>query len=937
MADLVGKTLRGYEVRELLGRGGFGAVYRAYQASVAREVAIKVILPEYASQPEFVRGFEVEAQLVARLEHPYIVPLFDYWNDADGAFIVMRMLKGGSLRDLVDLGPISLERSARLLDQICGALTVAHRGGVVHRDLKPDNILMDEDGNGYLTDFGIAKPVGYNMGQDNISGSIPYMAPEQLMGEPPSPLADIYSLGIMIYEMLAGKHPYEALTPTQMMMKHLNDPLPDPINVPDDVYAPLHVILNRMTAKTPTDRFEDAISVAKAFREIMNQKPLSENLMNLIPPDAVQSEILQTHLDGLYRRLDSLYERMASTQSDLSLVSLRAEIQQLQMEIDYRTSRLFTVEEHAPLELPASLRPPSAPQYELIGVQKMTEMIKERLFGDKSVVLLGPSGAGKTELASLLARDPDLQFHFENRIVWFPVGKDADVFGILGEWLLALGVSNDKFAELTTLEKRRKQFQETVGNQRTLVIADDLWKLADLKQSILDNRNKLVYIATTRLAEVASDLLWEVVRLDALPLENRTNLLKNLVPELEPDDENMRRLVQRIGGLPRDLVLLGMRLRRAGSSTSRLRREVEKLAERPTDVLEQGYASFRSSVEALSEDARKAFRAVAMLPPEPNTFSEDAGEAISGDLAYLDELVDYSLLKADNERYTLHPSFAEFARTYLKLEDEIPARISGYYLDFVEKHPKDYDLLAAENRNIEAALQIASDQGLSDVLVKSILTLRAYWLSRGLLETADKFLKQVYDQDGLKLEQRAGLILLRSYLDERQGSLDQADQAADAGLKVLEAAPADIPINDEIARLRVLLMSQSANMKFKKRDAASAKSLWMKALEETQKLNNLGDVSMIYNTLGNMTLRIERNLAGAREYYLKSLEAAQQAKDDSRRCMALQNLGLLELQFYNNLKQARIYLNESLELARSLGDLDRLTGTLINLGLLELM
>jgi serine/threonine protein kinase len=124
---LIGQNIKGYQLRELIGEGGFGAVYRAFQPGVGREVAIKIILPEYANQPDFIRRFEVEAQLVARLEHPFIVPLFDYWREPDGAYLVMRLLRGGNLRDAIRRGPARATDVARLLDQIGGALSVARR------------------------------------------------------------------------------------------------------------------------------------------------------------------------------------------------------------------------------------------------------------------------------------------------------------------------------------------------------------------------------------------------------------------------------------------------------------------------------------------------------------------------------------------------------------------------------------------------------------------------------------------------------------------------------------------------------------------------------------------------------------------------------------------------------------------------------------------
>ena len=184
MNDLSGRSIRGYDLVERVGAGGFGIVYRAHQPSVRRDVAFKVILPEYAHHPEFVQRFEVEAQLVARLEHPFIVPLYDYWRDASGACLVMRWLKGGNLRDRLRRGPIPLDELSRLFEQVANALAFAHKHQVIHRDLKPENILLDETGNAYLTDFGIAKDLGSERVTEagKIIGSVDYMSPEQVQG-----------------------------------------------------------------------------------------------------------------------------------------------------------------------------------------------------------------------------------------------------------------------------------------------------------------------------------------------------------------------------------------------------------------------------------------------------------------------------------------------------------------------------------------------------------------------------------------------------------------------------------------------------------------------------------------------------------------------------------------------------------------------------------
>src|SRR5437762_3202968 len=135
MRERIDQVVKGYELREQIGEGGYGVVYRAYQPLVGRDVAVKIIVPQYANNPDFIRRFESEAQLVARLEHPYIVPLYDYWRESDGAYLVMRYIRGGSLQAALRDGPWSLERSTRLLDQVGAALAFAHRHGVVHCDL----------------------------------------------------------------------------------------------------------------------------------------------------------------------------------------------------------------------------------------------------------------------------------------------------------------------------------------------------------------------------------------------------------------------------------------------------------------------------------------------------------------------------------------------------------------------------------------------------------------------------------------------------------------------------------------------------------------------------------------------------------------------------------------------------------------------------------
>jgi len=275
---VIGQTIRNFEVKTEIGSGGYGVVYRAYQTNVERDVAIKVILPQYAKQPEFVSNFEAEAKLVAQLEHPRIVPLYDYWQDENGAFLVMRYIRGGSLRDMIaKQGALPLNKVLRLVEQIADALHASHEAGVVHRDLKPDNILIDQRGNAYLTDFGIAKQLGDENASatDAIKGTFAYLSPEQIQQSDVSPQTDIYALGIMLYEMLTGQHPYHGTPIGIMVMKHLQENLPDVRDLRDDLSGEVDDIIQRATAKEASQRYESTLALISELKSAISGAPIT--------------------------------------------------------------------------------------------------------------------------------------------------------------------------------------------------------------------------------------------------------------------------------------------------------------------------------------------------------------------------------------------------------------------------------------------------------------------------------------------------------------------------------------------------------------------------------------------------------------------------------------------------------------------------------------
>jgi serine/threonine protein kinase len=271
--DLEGEPLRGYRLLDQVGEGAFGVVYRAIQPQVGREVAIKAVHPELANHPDFVRRFDHEAQIVARLEHPHVVPLYDYWREPNAAYLVMRFLRGGSVEDLLEAGPLDPTRVVSITEQIASALGAAHRQGVVHRDVKPGNVLLDEEGNAYLTDFGVALDAGSPERSSGtmMRGTPAYLSPEQIRLQPAGPQSDVYALGIVVFEMLTGEHPFPETSLTALLDHHMRDPLPSVRTYGPELPSGVDEVIRRATAKVAGDRFSDITMISAELRAALER------------------------------------------------------------------------------------------------------------------------------------------------------------------------------------------------------------------------------------------------------------------------------------------------------------------------------------------------------------------------------------------------------------------------------------------------------------------------------------------------------------------------------------------------------------------------------------------------------------------------------------------------------------------------------------------
>jgi serine/threonine kinase PknH len=259
-----------YRLIELLGRGGMGEVWRAHDtAANNRTVAIKLLPPQLAADPMFVARFRREADAAAQLNNPHIIPIHNYGEIDGRLYVDMRLIEGRDLQEVLADGPIDPARAVRIIEGVAKALHAAHEVGLVHRDVKPSNILIDRDDFAYLTDFGIARAADQTglTGTGAIIGSWPYMSPERLRAGQVDARSDIYALACVLYECLTGSTPYPGDNFEQQITAHLTEPPPRPSSTDPNVPATLDPVIATGMAKDPDNRYATTVELATAARD----------------------------------------------------------------------------------------------------------------------------------------------------------------------------------------------------------------------------------------------------------------------------------------------------------------------------------------------------------------------------------------------------------------------------------------------------------------------------------------------------------------------------------------------------------------------------------------------------------------------------------------------------------------------------------------------
>ncbi len=271
MTETISFDFPGYRLQSMVGRGGMGRVYRAEQLATHRTVAVKV-LDRGTTDPGKLAAFRREAATVAQLEHPHVVPLYDYGDYQGTQYLVFRFLTGGTVADRIGAGAIEIGTAVRWIDDVASALMAAHQRGIIHRDVKPSNLLLDESGNVYLGDFGIAA-VALDLEGSAQGGSAAYASPEQGRGGSADAASDVYSLTVTAFEMLTGSKPFKAETALGMMVRHMHDPIPSARSLQPSLPPAVDAVLSAGMAKDPRERPATPEDFARRLRQAMIATP----------------------------------------------------------------------------------------------------------------------------------------------------------------------------------------------------------------------------------------------------------------------------------------------------------------------------------------------------------------------------------------------------------------------------------------------------------------------------------------------------------------------------------------------------------------------------------------------------------------------------------------------------------------------------------------
>lgn len=697
MQDRSGELIREYKLQEYVGKGAFAAVYRAEHRLLEQIRAVKIIHPEHLSDPEALQFFKAEAQVVAKLEHPHIVTLFEFWVDERGSYIVMQWMVNGTLEaQLRKTGAMEPRAVLRVLSQIAPALRLVHDNNVVHRDLKPANILFDDKYDAHLADFGLAlwlRQPAIDLPSGEIVGTPAYMPPEQAdssLGKV-GPQSDIYSLGVILYEMLMGKHPFSKSHPIEMILNHLRDPLPLMRDSNPNLSPQLDDVIQRATAKVPEERYPDVLSLAEAFQVAIGA--------TYTPP----------------------FLGKTSTLSRTQTVKAAGDL----------SARIYT-RSGSVLENPRRL----------VGRDELIGTVMNLLAENAHVLLHGLAGIGKTAIAGTVAAR-----YLEagnKQVIWIELGRQsADaLFEALAQ---ALG----QYPALATAkgDERIAVIRNMLLETDALLVIDNIWNERAVLPIIRAIPQTMPLIMTSRIAVSIDGKMLDV---NALTKEGALSLLSFHANHEYRGNEKAVRLCTVLGNHPYAVEMAGKRLQIYRHLTpERLLLDIQSA---PHNIVVTGMLGIEEqrsvkdllaeSVDELPDKLRDllvamgglfASRASLNLLAQVRGTSLDALEAELGELER-NGLLQLNMDDAIPAHYRLHDLTYSYVHTMFGNQaDNISPVIRGVF-SFVRDHVPDYDALKFDLTNILGAARSAYYSGDEDNLIaimRSLVVDANYLTARG--------------------------------------------------------------------------------------------------------------------------------------------------------------------------------------------------------------
>ncbi|MDX1614524.1 MAG: protein kinase [Candidatus Promineifilaceae bacterium] len=782
---------RGYELLDPIGSGGFGVVYQARQLTVGRLVAIKIVAADAFDDPRAMALFAQEAHIAAQLEHPHIVPLYDFWQHEGNAYLVMRWLAGGNLAQALIDGPWPADRAVRLVDQVAAALSKAHNASVVHRDLKPANILLDEAGNAYLGDFGIAQLLtGHDLEADlpRVLGSLAYMAPEQARGQPVTAQADLYSLALIVYELLTGQPAVTATDPAAILYHHLHETVPLISEENPSLPPALDVVLQQATAKDPSKRHSDILAFAESVKLALQQ------------PDLVGSSA----------------QRPAT--------------------------------EPVPHNLPFQ-------STAFVGRRDELASLVRLLDGSRLVTILGPGGAGKTRLALAVADHlVDRAAHdtpYPDGVFFVPLDDLNSSEQILPATARSLGfrLRGAGAALGEPGQSLKAQLMDHLAGRRLLLIMDNFEHLLDGASLLAQIGTKtaavdILITSRERLGLPGEQLL----RLHGMPVPSATaarlplerllgeyaacrmflEAARRAAPDLELGQEDVGHMIQicrRLEGLPLALELA------AGWAgmlpIAAIAREIERglsLMETSAGHVPQRQRSiqtvFDSTWRQLDAPERTLFVRLSVFE---GGFTRQAAEAVTeATLGRLQSLLNKSMLQFDRQtnRYRLHRLLRYYGSRQLTGDPAIEAATrrqhSAYFNRFLATRAEAIvgpevngiiEELEPESENLRLAWQWACDHRHLERMEQALECLMRFYFNRrrsdDLAQAVDRGLAAVAAVDSPKarlLEAR-----LKIWQGATRSSAQQARRCEEALIILHDEALSELDIRPVLAQAKYTL------------------------------------------------------------------------------------------------------------------------------------